>query len=84
VAARTREVVWAEAARSALDEVLNDIARESPDGAGRVLTWALEAAASLRTLADRGRIVPEVRDEALRELFVHNYRLLYRNGEASG
>jgi toxin ParE1/3/4 len=78
MAARARRVAWAESASLALDDVLRDISEDSPSGAIRVLTRALEAAASLATLADRGRIVPEVADEAVRELFVFKYRLLYR------
>lgn len=76
--ARTRRVVWGESAQTALDEALNDIAKESLDGAIRVLTRALDAADSLSTLAERGRMVPEVGESTLRELFVSDYRLLYR------
>jgi plasmid stabilization system protein ParE len=78
VVARTRRVVWGESAQSALDDALNDIAEDSPDGAIRVLTRALEVAESLSTLAERGRVVPEVGDPMVRELFVYEYRLLYR------
>jgi plasmid stabilization system protein ParE len=78
VVARTRRVVWGESAQSALDDALNDIAEDSLDGAIRVLTRALEVAESLSTLAERGRVVPEVGDSMVRELFVYDYRLLYR------
>jgi plasmid stabilization system protein ParE len=78
VVARTRDVVWAESAQSALDAVLADIFKDSPDGAVRVLARALDAAGSLTTLSDRGRVVPELGDVALREVFVYRYRLLYR------
>jgi plasmid stabilization system protein ParE len=78
VAARTRQVVWAESGQAALDAVLADIFKDSPDGAARVLARALDVAGSLATLADRGRVVPEVDDVTLRELFVYRYRLLYR------
>lgn len=78
MAARTREVVWAESGQLALDAVLADIFKESPDGAARVLRRALDVAGSLATLSERGRVVPEVGDSTLRELFVYRYRLLYR------
>jgi plasmid stabilization system protein ParE len=78
VVARTRRVVWGESAQSALDDALSDIAEGSLDGAVRVLTRALEVADSLSTLAERGRVVPEVGESTLRELFVYEYRLLYR------
>lgn len=76
--ARTRRVVWGESAQAALDEALSDIAESSLDGAVRVMTRALEVADSLSTFAERGRVVPEVGETTLRELFVYEYRLLYR------
>jgi plasmid stabilization system protein ParE len=83
VATRARRVVWAESAQKALDEIIADIATDSDSGAVRVLTVALETAESLSTLAERGRMVPEVGDPTLRELFVFDYRLLYRQDRAS-
>lgn len=78
MAARQRPVVWTESAQRALDEVISYIAQESPSGALHVLDAALSAASSLTTLAARGRVVPEIDDQATRELFVFRYRLLYR------
>jgi toxin ParE1/3/4 len=78
VASRHRTVVWAESAQAALDEVVTYIAQDSRDQAIRVLIRALEAAASLETFADRGRVVPELHEPDLRELFVFRYRLMYR------
>jgi plasmid stabilization system protein ParE len=78
VVARTRRVVWSESAQAALDDALDSIAEDSLDGAVRVLIRALEVAESLSTLAERGHIVPEIGDKAIRELFVYEYRLLYR------
>jgi toxin ParE1/3/4 len=78
VAARTRRVVWGESAQATLDEALSDIAERSHDGALRVLTRALEVADRLSTFAERGRVVPEIGEPTLRELFVYEYRLLYR------
>jgi plasmid stabilization system protein ParE len=63
---------------SALDEVIAHISQDSPDRAGRVLTRALDTAASLSSFAERGRIVREVGDSALRQLLVDDYRLMYR------
>ena len=78
MAARTRQVGWAEAASRALAQVVDDIAATSPDGASRVLEGAVNAAASLSTLSERGSVVPEAGDPALRQLLVFNYRLIYR------
>ena len=44
----------------------------------RVLDRALEAAVGLTTFAQRGRVVPELADRTIREVFVYRYRLLYR------
>ena len=78
MAARLREVVWAESARNALDEVITYIARDSQQAAVSVLGAVLDAAASLATLSERGRVVPETNDPAVRETFVFRYRLMYR------
>ena len=43
---------------------------------------ALDAAASLASFAERGRVVPELNDPAIREVFVDKYRLQYEVGEA--
>lgn len=78
MAPRVRRVVWSSAARTALDEVVEYLARDSRESALRILTRALETAASLSALPERGRVVPELSDPAIRELFVYRYRLLYR------
>ena len=75
---RTRRVIWTESAQRALDDVVTYIAQESSDRAIRVLTRALDVAASLSTLAERGHVVREIGDPTLRELAVYKYRLLYR------
>ena len=75
---RPRDVVWSESARAALDEAIAYIARDSVHGAERVLSQALDAAAALATLSARGRVVPELDDPAIREVFVFRYRLVYQ------
>jgi plasmid stabilization system protein ParE len=61
--------------------VVEYIARDSQDGAVRVLVRALDVAASVAALAERGRVVPELNDSTVRELFVFDYRLLYQVAE---
>ena len=43
-----------------------------------MLKRALNAAADLGSFPERGRIVPELSDPAIREVFVYRYRLLCR------
>ena len=78
MASRRRRVIWALGAQNALAEALEFIAEESPEGARRVLHAALDLAASLETLSERGRTVPECDDPSIREIFVYSYRLMYR------
>jgi toxin ParE1/3/4 len=78
MAARVREVIWAETARVALDEIITYIAQDSRQGAGHVLEAAIDAAGSLATLSERGRVVPEMNDPTIREIVVFRYRLMYR------
>ena len=42
-----------------------------------LLETVLEAAESLATLSDRGRLVPELDDGVTREIFVRDFRLMY-------
>ena len=75
-----RRVVWSRPALDALNEALAYIATESPQGAASVARAALDSSDALSTLAERGRIVPEIGRPAIREIFVFRYRLLYRVG----
>lgn len=60
-----------------LDAAVAYVARDSQPAAERLLTQALDTAASLDTLSERGRVVPEFNRPTVRELFVQRYRLLY-------
>lgn len=71
------QVVWTGPAWRDLEGTADYIARDSPTYAkafaGRI--WA--ASQSLTELPRRGRIVPELDDEAVRELLVDSFRLIY-------
>ena len=77
MAGRKRRVVWSDSSQRALDEAIEYIAQDSAEGARAVLEQALAAASGLATLSERGRVVPELKDPAIREVFVFRYRLLY-------
>ena len=53
-----------------LDEAVAYVGEDSMDAALRLLDKALDAAASVATLSERGRRVPEIDDTNTRELFV--------------
>jgi plasmid stabilization system protein ParE len=61
-----------------LDGSIAYLARESHPAAERLLIDALDTASSLDTFGERGRVVPELDDPSVRELFVGRYRLLYQ------
>ena len=72
-----REVKWAEAAWSDLEEAADYIARDSAYYAAAFVREVQEAARSLNHFAERGRVVPELNDPIIREIFVRSYRLIY-------
>ena len=73
-----RKVIWADAAVADLDAAADYISNDSPAYAASFVLKALKAAQSLGELSERGRLVPEFTKEDIREIFVFNYRLIYR------
>jgi plasmid stabilization system protein ParE len=76
-----RRVEWTDEGRKTLDEILDHVALESRQGALLILEQVLTTADSLDILAERGRVVPEVGDPKVREVFVFRYRLMYHVAE---
>jgi plasmid stabilization system protein ParE len=60
-----------------LDAAVAYISQDARAAAARLLVQALDSAASLDTLSERGRVVPELNHPAVRELLVQRYRLIY-------
>lgn len=75
--AKQREVIWTAGARTDLDEIVAHIAKDSLTAALAFLEEVLATAESLMTLSERGRIVPELQESGVRELFIRRYRLFY-------
>jgi toxin ParE1/3/4 len=73
-----RRVRWLRDALRDLEEAADYIARDSRFYSAAFVREARDAANSLRTLSRRGRVVPEIGDPNVRELFVHSHRLIYR------
>ena len=76
-----RTVTWTEMASHDLDEIAQFIRRDSKFYAAAFVREARSAARSLRRFAERGRVVPELDDPGIRELFVRSYRLIYKIDE---
>jgi plasmid stabilization system protein ParE len=57
--------------------VLEDVADRYPGVERDLYEDVMSAAASLATLSERGRLVPELHDQRTREIFVRDYRVMY-------
>lgn len=71
-------VRWTESAWQDLEEVGDYIARDSRYYAATIVADVRDAARSLAALANRGRVVPELGEQSIREIFISRYRLIYQ------
>lgn len=72
-----RRVIWTESAWADVQAAADYIEKDSRRYAMAFVREVRDAALSLKSMAARGRVVPEVSNPAVRELFVRNYRLIY-------
>ena len=72
------KVKWSESAWLDLFQIAEYISKDSQQYAATFVRETREAARSLKLMPRRGRIVPEVGDPAIRELFVASFRLIYQ------
>jgi plasmid stabilization system protein ParE len=75
------KVLWARTAEEDLKGIVAYIAADSVDEALRVLERIRTAAAALGSLPERGRLVPELKEQGVglyREIVVAPWRMLYR------
>jgi toxin ParE1/3/4 len=82
---RRRKVLWTRSARRDLEALVAYLADRSPQAALSTLDRLEARAKSLVTLADRGRVVPELARlhvQQYRELVVPPHRIVYRVREA--
>ena len=80
------DVVWSNIAENDLKNIVEYIADDSPPNALKILKRIAQKASSLYTFPERGRIVPELRDQGIlqyRELVISPWRILYRISEKS-
>jgi plasmid stabilization system protein ParE len=76
-----RKVLWTRSARRDLEAIVSYLADRSPQAALSTLDRLEARAKSLATLADRGRVVPELARlhvREYRELVVPPHRIVYR------
>ena len=78
------DIVWSDVAENDLRNIVEYIAEDSPHNASKLFNRIKQKASSLYTFPERGRIVPELRDQGIlqyRELVVSPWRILYRISE---
>ncbi len=73
-----RRVAWTEPALDDLEAVAAYIARDSEHYSVAFVREIIEAAESLADMAERGHVVPELGEQAIREVLVRPYRIVYR------
>ena len=72
------KIEWTEPAVSDLESIRDYISRDSEYYAARFIERIIEVVESLQKFSKIGRAVSEAEDENIRELLLHNYRIIYR------
>lgn len=72
------EIKWSPEATEDIDSIANFIARDSEHYASAVVSKTIELTKTLAIFPESGRVVPELDNIDIRELFVYNYRLIYQ------
>jgi addiction module RelE/StbE family toxin len=74
-------VIWSTPAKHDLKKIYDFIAEDSQYYALKVSQEFVEKSETLIDFPEMGRIVPEVGDSKIRELFIYSYRLIYEISE---
>ena len=72
------EIHWSITANKSLEEIAEYIARDSPFYAVNFVERILQYTEKLVEFPKLGRVVPEFKNEYIRELVFHNYRIVYK------
>ena len=73
-----RTLVWSPEAIEDIQAIVAYIERDSPWYAKAVASKIVETAEAIPQYPELGRVVPEIGNSAIRERFVHRYRIIYR------
>ena len=68
---------WSPEAYKDIEMIVNYISRDSENYAKSVVKSVLEKTKDLKLFPKSGRIVPELDNENVREVFVFQYRIIY-------
>ena len=72
------KVIWSPSALEDVESIAEYIARDSVDQAALFINRLLEATDRLEEFPLSGRMIPEIDNQASREIFCSYYRIMYR------
>jgi plasmid stabilization system protein ParE len=72
------KLIWSRTSRDDLHDIVTFIARDSRTRAEAFGYRLIAAAEKLQDFPEIGRVVPEIRVPAIREIIVRSYRTVYR------
>lgn len=72
------QLEWSNEALEDIESIATFIEKDSPFYAKSVVTKFFEKAEIIKDFIELGRIVPELGDSSIREIFVYSYRLIYK------
>ena len=78
------KVIWSNIAENDLISIIEYIAEDTPSTAFKIFKNIKQKASRLYSFPERGRIVPELRDQEIkqyRELIIPPWRIVYRISE---
>jgi toxin ParE1/3/4 len=72
------QVVLTASARRDLQDIIRYISIDDPEAALQFGRFLIHHTRNLSQFPKRGRVVPELSDESIREIIVRRYRIVYR------
>jgi len=70
-------VIWTKPAKEDLNQIHDFISTDSKLYAGKVIEDVILRTQQIDKFPLSGRIVPEIQNENIREIFIYSYRLMY-------
>lgn len=71
-------IIWTVLAYKDLQNIVEYISQDSMYYAMAFYDDVMDTAQTLNEFPQRGRVVPEMDDPEMREIFIHRYRLIYQ------
>lgn len=72
------KLIWSPAARDDLHDIVTFIARDNPNRAMSFGYGLISETDRLKDFPESGRVVPEYRNDNIREILIRPYRIVYR------